>query len=347
MERRMALPGESVPGGRRSAEADLPDKAACARGYDGAAPDDDAVAAGAETRAEGARAGAEAEDAGSAQGGAGAGGDFPDNVRPFPVAEPASLGADLRRARERAGLSIADVADRTKVRPGILASIEADAHDRLPAMTYTLGFVKAYARTVGLDPAEAAERYRRESRRSDPEPTLVDIEPLDARRMPGRGLVMASVATGLLGIGLLVAWGAGAFDPPAPPPPSGSAAPPALAEPAPPPPAPAAPAPADGPVRLAAREDVWIRVQEGPRGERLFEGTLKKGEALDIPPGRPWVLRAGRAGALEVTIGGAPLPPLGGPGEVLAAQSLLPEDLRARVGEGRPADAAGEPGEAG
>jgi hypothetical protein len=72
-------------------------------------------------------------------------------------------------------------------------------------------------------------------------------------------------------------------------------------------------------------------VQEGPRGERLFEGTLAKGQALDIPPGRPWLLRAGRAGALEVSIGAERLPPLGGDGEVLASQSLLADELRARA----------------
>lgn len=261
-----------------------------------------------------------------------------DNVHPFPVPEPATLGTDLRRAREQADISLAELAARTKVRPGILASIEADAHDRLPAMTYTLGFVKAYARTVGLDPDETAERYRRESRRVDPAPAVIDVEPLDARRLPGRPLVAASALAVLALVGVLAAVGLGLFEDPLPPPAQGPADPPAAAETA---PAPAgAPAdgaepesqpPAAGPVRLQARDDVWIRVQEGPRGEKLFEGTLAKGEALDIPPGRPWRLRAGRAGALQVSIGAEQLPPLGGDGDVLASQSLLPDDLRARA----------------
>ncbi len=272
----------------------------------------------------------------------------PDNVHPFPVPEPATLGADLRRAREEAGLSLAELAQRTKIRPGLLASIEADDHDRLPALTYTIGFVKAYARSVGMDPGAAAERYRLESRRVDPVPAIVDIEPLDSRRLPGRPLVAASILAALLVLGLLVAGGLGLFDDrlPAPPDatptaevPTSAEVPASAAAPARPElPDPAAAqaeaaAAATGPVRLAAREDVWIRVREGPRGERLFEGTLRKGETLDIPPGRAWRLRAGRAGAVEVSIGGELLPPLGGDGEVLASQSLLPDDLRARTAE--------------
>ncbi len=141
---------------------------------------------------------------------------LPDNVRPFPVPEPATLGADLRRAREQAGLSLAEVAERTKVRPGILASLEADAHERLPAMTYALGFVKAYARTVGLDPEDAAERFRREARRAEPPPSVIEVEPLDARRLPGRPLVIASVVGVAALLGLLAAVGLGLFDEPLP-----------------------------------------------------------------------------------------------------------------------------------
>jgi hypothetical protein len=82
-----------------------------------------------------------------------------------------------------------------------------------------------------------------------------------------------------------------------------------------------------GPVRLTAKDDVWIRISDPAGGPRFFEGTLAKGQSLDVPPGRALVLRAGRAGALEVRIGTNLLPPLGGPAEVLAAQSLDPAAL--------------------
>lgn len=246
-------------------------------------------------------------------------------------AAPASVGAELRQAREEAGLNLADVAQRTKVRPGILSSIEADAHDRLPALTYTLGFIKAYARTVGLDPEAVAARYRRESQKGDPVPSFVELEPLEERRLPSRGLLVASLAGGLLLIAGLLAWALWPASPPAAPE-AAAPAPAALPQAATPAPAPLAGAPAaDAPVRLTATDDVWIRVRDAASGERLFEGVLAKGQQYEVPPGRSLVLRAGRAGALQVSIGSEQLPPLGGPAEVLAAQPLDPAALRARA----------------
>lgn len=275
----------------------------------------------------------------------------PSNILPMPLPEQASVGAELRRARESAGLRLQDVADKTKVRPGILTAIEEDAHERLPALTYTVGFVKAYARTVGLDPTAAAERYRRESRKEEPVPTLIDVEPLEARRLPGPGLVVGSILVVVGALALLAAWGYGAFSGPLPEEPTEATASsptdptptdPTLTDPtlAPDPVGPGAGSAqalspgassslSQGPVRLTAKDDVWIRISDPAGGPRFFEGTLAKGQSLDVPPGRALVLRAGRAGALEVRIGTNLLPPLGGPADVLAAQSLDPAALSA------------------
>ena len=60
--------------------------------------------------------------------------------------------SELRHARERLGLSLRDISDRTKIRTGILGSIERNEIDRLPPPIFTRAFVRAYAREVGLDP---------------------------------------------------------------------------------------------------------------------------------------------------------------------------------------------------
>jgi cytoskeleton protein RodZ len=65
----------------------------------------------------------------------------------------------LRHAREQRGLSLRDVADRTRIRVTILEAIENHDVDRLPPPIFTRGFVKAYAREVGLDPEAAAALY--------------------------------------------------------------------------------------------------------------------------------------------------------------------------------------------
>jgi transcriptional regulator with XRE-family HTH domain len=247
------------------------------------------------------------------------------------VADPRTIGEALRQAREAAGLTLAEVAERTKVRPGILAEIEADDHDRLPALTYSLGFVKAYARTVGMDPIAAAERYRQESRKGDPIPTQVDLQPLEAKRLPSTRLVVATVALLALLVAGFWAWGAGwlASTPPAEPTDQMTAAANNV-QPAEPETEEAAAPAADpaAPVTVTAREEVWLRISDGT--ETLFMGTMTPGQSMALPAGRAWQLRTGRAGALDVKVGGTAVPPLGGPAEQVRNLSLKPEDLLAR-----------------
>lgn len=69
------------------------------------------------------------------------------------------VGAALRDAREQRGLSLDQVAHATKITVTILRAIENNRIDKLPGGIFTRGFVKAYAREVGLDPAETATRY--------------------------------------------------------------------------------------------------------------------------------------------------------------------------------------------
>ncbi|NIQ96823.1 MAG: helix-turn-helix domain-containing protein [Desulfuromonadales bacterium] len=69
-------------------------------------------------------------------------------------------GSYLRDLRERAGLSLRDVAERTKIGPFQLENIEEERFDKLPAPVYLRGFVLEFARTVGAaEPAEVAGRY--------------------------------------------------------------------------------------------------------------------------------------------------------------------------------------------
>lgn len=260
------------------------------------------------------------------------------------ASEPQTIGGELHRAREAAGLSLEDVAERTKVRPGILREIEADAHDKLPALTYSLGFVKAYARTVGLDPAAAAERYRRESHKGDPIPTMVDLQPLEEKRLPSRGLFIGSILAVLVALAAFWAWGAGWLSaaPPAPPV-SEAGAPEALpAEPGAVEVTPAAAAPAAdpaAPVTLTAKEEVWLRISDGQ--ESFFMGTMTAGQTMTLPPGRAWKLRTGRAGALDVKVGTTQVPPLGAAAEQVRDLSLAPADLLARQGPAAAGPAGG------
>ena len=76
-----------------------------------------------------------------------------------PVPPEGGLGALLREARERAGLDLAAVADRTNVRKAYLEALETEDMGALPEAVYARNFLRLYARTVGVDPDDALARF--------------------------------------------------------------------------------------------------------------------------------------------------------------------------------------------
>lgn len=61
------------------------------------------------------------------------------------------LGRTLREARERLGLSIADVANQIKLAQRQIEALEADDFQHLPEMPFVRGFVRGYAKLLQLD----------------------------------------------------------------------------------------------------------------------------------------------------------------------------------------------------
>ena len=251
-------------------------------------------------------------------------------------------GAMLLAARTAAGLELIDVARETRVPLRHLKAIEADKHDDLPALPYAIGFVKSYARAVGLDTETMASQFRSETSKAAHVPTPISLEPLDERRLPSRGLWVGSLVIVVAIIGVLSAWGAGKFDPAAPVAPEATATtqdtatlepggdigtPAAVAA-----AGPAAPSMlASGPVVLTASRDVWVKISDKASGDTLKVGVMAAGESFTVPTDRPGLtLWTGMAGALSVSVGGQTLPPLGGPVETVRNVSLLPADLVAR-----------------
>ena len=70
-----------------------------------------------------------------------------------------SLGEKLRQAREERGLSLAEVAEQTRISSLYLESIENDDYKILPGGIFNKGFVKSYAKFVGINEQEALADY--------------------------------------------------------------------------------------------------------------------------------------------------------------------------------------------
>jgi len=84
---------------------------------------------------------------------------MPDQYPQPQASELASFGEELRREREIRGISLKEIADATKISKRFLEAIERNDHKTLPAPVFTRGFVREYARYLGLNAEEMVNRY--------------------------------------------------------------------------------------------------------------------------------------------------------------------------------------------
>lgn len=68
-------------------------------------------------------------------------------------------------------MSVAEISRATRISASAIERIEADHFDDLPGDVFTRGFLKAYARSVGLAPEDVLARYTGARR-------VVSVEPL-------------------------------------------------------------------------------------------------------------------------------------------------------------------------
>lgn len=250
-----------------------------------------------------------------------------DQVEPE---EEISLGEQLRRAREAKGLSLDDVAGRTRIPIRHLQNIEREDWDALPAVTYAIGFARNYANAVGMDGAVVGRELRA---RIGGAPTRAAAPQYyaqaDPARVPPRSLAIIAILTAVVLIAAYLIWRSTLADEPAIVPPLD------ISEAGPAPAAPAAPAPqavAGQPVTLVATGEVWLRITEGPSGPSLFTGSMIAGDRYQLPAAaRQPVIRTGRPQNLRAAVGNRDLGPLAPSEQVIENVSLLPQDLAARA----------------
>ena len=92
-------------------------------------------------------------------------------------ADGKTAGEKLAKARLAAGLSQARVSDATKVKLEHIDAIENFDPARLPAAPYAVGFVKSYARFLGLDSEAIARQFRQELKASSPAEEVAELSP--------------------------------------------------------------------------------------------------------------------------------------------------------------------------
>ena len=251
---------------------------------------------------------------------------------------PETVGAQLKRAREKLGFSLEEVAKRTKIQPRILADIENnDGVERLNPV-YVRSFLRMYARLVGLDEAaimrefagqhqEPAEELLPLASHSAPPPSMLPSWRWPTWRPTRQQL---AVVGGSLAA-VLVLWGVGsaikrhAAQPkplatttravkakrPSAPQAKKAAAPASASR------TPTVNIPSSESLKLQVitKERTWLRVTAD--GKVIFQNVLEKGKTEQWTAQENLSLWLGNAGSVELALNGKSLGTPGRRGEVI------------------------------
>ncbi|MDH5564838.1 MAG: DUF4115 domain-containing protein [Nitrospirota bacterium] len=90
------------------------------------------------------------------------------------------FGEYLKQAREKKGFSLERLASQTRIPERHLQALESDDFGNLPAKVFAKGFVRSYAKALGLNEEEALQRFLQTSgtfyERSQPEHPHVQVK---------------------------------------------------------------------------------------------------------------------------------------------------------------------------
>ena len=79
-----------------------------------------------------------------------------------------AFGEKLRKQRERRGIELEAISNATKISTRMLRALEDENFDQLPGGVFNKGFVRAYARQIGLNEEQAVAEYLEAARQPAP-----------------------------------------------------------------------------------------------------------------------------------------------------------------------------------
>ncbi|HEX5716557.1 MAG TPA: helix-turn-helix domain-containing protein [Thermoanaerobaculia bacterium] len=238
----------------------------------------------------------------------------------------AAFGDWLRRQREMREISLRDIADRTKISLRYLQAMEDDRFDLLPAPIFAKGFLREYARYVGLSPDDVVNHYLSVQQKGTSEEEGVRKDSTLAGQRPTRprpvrnwtyGLFLALAVLLLIGLVAALAWyaerrrddpAADVTPPPIAAPPAPETAP--VAAPLPTPEKPKAPLE----VTLDLTSACWVEVSAD--GKRIVAQEYAQGESQTFEAQQSVQITLGDTSAADIQVNGLSYPLNGKPGEV-------------------------------
>ena len=254
------------------------------------------------------------------------------------------IGGILRDARERKNATFEQIEDSTKIKKRYLMALELEEWDQMPGKVYAKGFLRTYARYLGLDEQSLSDLFElavagQETGKSVPIHAAEEKPPkpktrkkrreIDLHNKPRIKMIYLLCALSVV-ILLFCVWAYQNYHlieeeaerPPAPP----------IVQPK-PDPAPVGPVEPDPePVILTsitltmdATDACWLRLRN--QGELVFENTMRKGDTLEFSDLKEIELRLGNAGGVILTINGLELPALGNSGQIVTKHYSIADGI--------------------
>ena len=237
-----------------------------------------------------------------------------------------SIGETLSAARQRAGLSVGQVSETTRIRGAVIRAIERDDFSLSGGDFYARGHIRAIARVVGTDAAPLVQEYD-DAHGGAPQPTsaITAFEPetpikMGERRRPawaGAMAVALIVVVAFAAVKLISNSRGG--DPHSPKPRHSAAAPARTPTPTPTPTkssGPMAMAPGEVHVHLKAIENTWVSVHDDD-GKQLFEGLVDADKTKSWTAKKKLKLILGNAGGVKLKVNGKDVGKPGSEGDVI------------------------------
>ncbi|AFM42128.1 hypothetical protein Desaci_3227 [Desulfosporosinus acidiphilus SJ4] len=268
----------------------------------------------------------------------------------------AGEGQMLRAAREEKQWSLRFTEDTTKIRVRYIQALEEENYGILPGATYVKGYLRTYAKHLGLNPDEIIQLYNSNPEARETLKVLETPDHIPLTRRPNWVRPFVAGIMAVLAIGIVIgvsewshktpvkpsnaAYSASAL--PTPPPQTDNSTPKQNKTPSNTPdpsqnnaqdatqssPPSVAAATQDGlTAQLAFTQPCWVVVQAD--GQPVFQGTFGAGTTRVVKgTSKIELVTIGNAGGLTVTLNGKVLPSLGNSGQVLHNVIYTPETLK-------------------
>jgi cytoskeletal protein RodZ len=223
-----------------------------------------------------------------------------------------SIGDTLADARQRAGLTISQVSQRTRIRESIIRDIELGDFDACGGDFYARGHIRSIAGAVGTDPAPLISEYDADHGPVTPLRAAEVFEPakpikIRERRSPSLAMIVVLILLAIIGYGAYrLVSSHSTSGPPAAvvSSPVGPRATPTAAAQASPSPTPS-PTASDLVIKVAAgQEACWVQLTRTSDGSQIFMGVISPGTSKSWTEKHAVSLRLGNPGGIVLTVNG-------------------------------------------